>query len=486
MPKGGFTVRFAGDAGDGVRFLGARLAESALRAGLPVAARDDPPAEIRAPADALSGARAVTLRIGPGRGVPSDRADFVLALNGAATELFDWPEAELIFDQGRCDCSGRPGALGLPLAALTRDAGGPGANTDRDAARAVRFLVLGLTLGRFGLPLDGELAWARERLAQNPPAANAAARALRAGAELAAGHFPAPRPRPAKSPEPGELLTGPEALTRGLSVAATLAGVKLVIAAVAVPPFAEMAALTDDDPAAVALGAGRGGALGVALTAGPALGAALAVLELAVAARTPMVLVHSPRRTRGPGFPDPWGQPDLLAATRTGALVLSAGTPGELFAGCVEAARHAFQSRGPVVLLIEPAVMLAAESGRVPRAFPPIRRAPMTDSRAATLDGGVDWPESVAEVGGPVAVASFGACSGVVSEAIGGALPHARLGQLWPTPSCPPGVKRVVAVESGGSRLAELLRGAGWPAEALPLLPLSTLARRLRVAGDSP
>ena len=393
MP-GGFAVRFAGDFGDGVQFLGSRFAAAALRAGLRVATRADPPAEIRAPVDSPAGAQAVTVRVGPGLGVPGEAADFVAALGPAALPLFDWPGAELLIDSARCDAGESPRAVGLPLAALTLDAGGPGVRTPRDAERSTRYLILGLALARFGLPIDGEIGHARGVLALNPPAAEAAARALRAGAELAAGHFPAPGPLPEPG-EAGELVPAAEALARGLSAAATLAGARLVAAHAAVPPFVELpglALIRDDDPAAVALGAGRGGALGVALTAGPALAAALPIIDLALSARIPLLLIHAPRRTRGPGHPEPWAQPDLPAVAHSGALVLSASSPGELYAAAIAAARAAWHSGGPVVVLAEPALMLAAESVRLPRALAPIRAATHPTGRGATLGGAIEWP----------------------------------------------------------------------------------------------
>ena len=183
IPPPALTVRFAGDAGDGVTLLGARLA-AAGRAGYAVATRADPPGEIRSVPGAQAGVHAVQVRVGPPPAlVPGPAADLLVALNPAAAAVYGpllSPGGEVVVNTDAGPVPPGP-ARGWPLTTLTRAAVAPCKLSARDAGRCTHFFVLGVTLAYAGLPADEALGWVRRTLADNPPAADAAGRAVRAG-----------------------------------------------------------------------------------------------------------------------------------------------------------------------------------------------------------------------------------------------------------------------------------------------------------------
>ncbi len=531
MPRDATTVRFAGDAGDGVRLLGARLAAAAVRAGYAVATRFDPPAEIRSPPGTRPGVHAVQVRFGRSPALlPGDRADCLFALNPAALEIYSphlGPGGSLIVnaDSYTPDNLDAAGIIGDPLATvpessvlfltgLTREAVAGCKLSARDAGRCMHFFVLGLALGLCGLPADEAFRWSKERLSQNPPAADAAGRAIRAGAALAATLTLLERP-PLATPPDGtvRLWNGLEAVALGLVAGADAAGRGLVLAGtpgipagglldiLARPEFVRRGVRTvpDDDPAAVAIGAGYAGHLGVAVVGGPGLTDAAGVVGLASAAGVPLVVVHTPRATRGPGLPDPFAQPDLLAAVhgRAGdlpAIVLAPRSPADGFATASEAVRLTFEQRRPVVVLVDAVLAVSEESGAVP----------VVAGASVVAAGGGPWPGVAAgrhrtgvelrrppelapnvvpdlavdgDTGGLLVVgfgATFGAIQGAVDQlrAAGVSAGHAHVHHLSPLPANTLGVlaaaRRVAVVEGNGGQLLALLRG-GMSADVIHL-----------------
>ena len=515
MPPSALTVRFAGDAGDGVTLLAARLA-AAGRIGYAVATRADPPAEIRSPPGTLAGVGAVQVRVGraPAR-MPTKQADLLVALNPAAVAVYGHlltPPGMVVAntDAFTPDAIAAAGLTGDPLAhlpgsvrawpltALTRAAVAGCKLSARDSGRCTHFFVLGVILAAAGLPTDEALGWVRRTLADNLPAADAAKRAIRAGAAFGAdqfgavGHLGAPDlARP-----PVRLWHGLDAVAAGLAAAADRAGLKLVVAGLPVlpagglldefsrPAFRRLGVvvLADADPAGVAVGAGYGGALGVAVVAGTGLTDAAGVIALAATAGVPLVIVHAPRPTRGPGLPRPADQADLLAAIhgRPGdpaAFVLAPSSPADAFPTAFTAARLALEHARPAVLVLDPILCVSSETGPVPveaalpRVHPVARPGPGTPGRMdagpppAALELTADGPT------GGLLVLAWGTTYGGVAEAVGElraaghAAAHAHLRHLHPLPAnlaelCD-NFGRVVVVEGNAGQLAGLVRAAG-------------------------
>lgn len=521
MPRDATTVRFAGDAGDGVRLLGTRLAAAAVRAGYAVATRFDPPAEIRSPPGTRPGVSAFQVRFGrPPPLLPGDRADCLFALNPAALAIYTphlGPDGALVvnadaFTSDTLEAAGVAGdplaavpkAGVLPLTGLTREAVAGCKLSARDAGRCTHFFILGVALGLCGLPTDEALKWARERLSQNPPAADAAGRALRAGAALADTLTLFDWPLPAL-PSDGamRLWNGLEAVALGLVAGAEAAGRGLVLAGTTGPPSGGLLdiltrpefrrrgvrVVPDDDPAAVAVGAGYAGHLGVAAVSGPGLTDAAGVVGLASAAGVPLVVVHAPRATRGPGLPDAFAQPDLLAAVhgRAGALpaiVLAPRSPADGFAAVFEAVRLTLERRRPVLVLVDAVLAVADESGPVPVAagLPGITPAgpppPGTPGGRQSVGATLSLPAASTydplpdlEVFGDPAgllVVGFGATFGALRGAVGlvraAGVPagHAHFRHLSPLSANTLGVLaaagRVAVVEGNAGQLLALLR----------------------------
>ena len=208
------------------------------------------------------------------------------------------------------------------------------------------------------------------------------------------------------------------------------------------------------------------------------------MVALAGAAGVPLVLVHAPRPTRGPGLPRPADQGDLLAAVhgRAGAapaFVLAPRSPADALPTAFAAARLALEHGRPAILLLDPLLAVSGETGPVPAAadFPAFAAAPrpVPGTPGGEHRLGADPPAPAAlpdppavEVAGPAGgllVLSWGTASAAARAAAAAAgAGYAHLRHLHPLPAGLPavvaGAARVVVAEVNGGQLAALVRAA--------------------------
>ncbi len=339
----------------------------------------------------------------------------------------------------------------------------------------------------------------------------------------------APPAEPSAAPAQSRLTGGTDALALGLVSLAERAGRALVVAGGGEPPLGALldrlgrpdlrarrvTIAVDPEPAGVALGAAWGGAVGVALSAGPGLGDFGAVLALASAARLPLIVIHASGLGRGPGFSEFVRHPDTSAVMR--------GLPGEArpvvlavanAAAASETLAHAYQlavaSAGPAVVLVDALLTLSEELVALPPSAPLPAPPPgaagslgasLTREGSPQLDALAGSPllGALDDLGPPAPAAllvlSYGSAGGTVAEATDrlGApgVVHRHLTRLAPWPNHLGewlGAAQVVAVVEANRghlfaalcadfpRLAGRFRAARfapWPSLAEALRPLT-------------
>ncbi|WP_148571337.1 2-oxoacid:acceptor oxidoreductase subunit alpha [Nocardioides caldifontis] len=390
------VVRFAGDSGDGMQLTGGRFTQETARLGNDLATLPNFPAEIRAPQGTLAGVSSFQIHFA-GRQVrtPGDSPDVLVAMNPAAlrANVGDLrPGATVIVDSH--DFTGRSlakagyatdplddGTLGhldvqaVDMTALTVEAVRPFGLSRKDAARTKNMFALGLVSWMYGRPVDGTVAFVKQRFARTPELRDANVAALRAGwnyGETTEAFAVTYRVKPAATP-PGtyRTITGNTALSYGLVAAGVRSGLTVFAGAYPITPASDIlhelskhkalgvtTVQAEDEIAAVgaALGASYGGALGVTTTSGPGLALKAETIGLAVMLELPLVVVDVQRGGPSTGLPTKTEQADLLQALhgRNGEApvpVVAPRSPADCFDAALEAARIAVTYRTPVLLL---------------------------------------------------------------------------------------------------------------------------------------
>jgi 2-oxoglutarate ferredoxin oxidoreductase subunit alpha len=405
------TVRFAGDAGDGMQLVGAQFTNASAALGNDVSCLLDFPAEIRAPRGTLAGVSGFQVHFSKHSiHTPGDALDTLVAMNPAAlrTNLADLLPGGILIansdtfvngDLQRAGYASNPlvdGSLrqyrvfAVPLDQLNREAVAQIKLSPREADRCKNFFSLGLVCWLFERPLEPTLAWIKERFAKNPAVLEANSRTLRAGhhygettAALAV-RFRVPRADLPKGRY--RKVTGNEALVLGLVAAAARANLPLVFAGAPSVPASDIlhqlaelkhhgicSLQAEDEIAALsmALGAAFGGALGVTATSGPGMSLSAEGLGLAVMAELPCVIVNVQRGGPSTGLPTKTEQADLFQALfgRHGECplpVLAPSSPADCFTTVFEAVRLAVRFMTPVVLLSDLYLANSAEPWKIP------------------------------------------------------------------------------------------------------------------------
>ena len=407
------TIRFAGDAGDGMQLVGAQFTAASALLGNDVRTLPDFPAEIRAPAGSLAGVAGFQVHIGR-RAVhtPGDVLDALVAMNPAALQanLPDLTPGGILIvnsdaftpdDLQKADYARNPlgdnslagyRLFAVPMHALNRAALAQLNLSPKEADRCRNFFALGLVSWLYGRPLEPTLAWIRAKFAKNPAVLEANTRTLKAGHQFGETTDALPmRYRVAAAPlAPGKYrrITGSEALTLGLVAAAKVAGVPLVFAGFPMTPASDilqhMAQLAQYDvrcvqaedhlaAAGMALGASFAGALGVTATSGPGLSLQAETLGLGAMAELPCVIIDVQRAGPSTGMPTKTEQADLLQALygRHGECplpVLAPSSPADCFTMSYEAARLALRYMTPVIVLADAYLAHSAEPWKIPAA----------------------------------------------------------------------------------------------------------------------
>jgi 2-oxoglutarate ferredoxin oxidoreductase subunit alpha len=400
------SLRIAGDAGDGIPFLGQQLAQLLARTVSSLLLLADPPAEIRAPAGMLSAALAYQVRCGAGVTSVREPLDLLIALSPAALQLARAelaPGALLLLHAERFTNEDLPSqddplwanyqVWPLPITSWNRTALAARKLSHPESDRCQNFFVLGLLAWMLALPLDPVQEWLQTTFVRKPEMAEASERSLLAGwaqaREIGLPRLEIPVGSP---PAPGlhRLLSGVEALTLGMLTAAHQAQRSLLVAACAAPATAELLAAvhevacdrlvamaSEDEAGAIgaALGAAFGGSVGIALSSGPGLSVQSELLGLAVLAELPLVLVHVQHGGPALALPRHVEQADLAAALhgRTGdapLVVLAQATPAEGVELLSEAVHLATEWMTSVVVLSDVHLLHMSDIAIIPELLP--------------------------------------------------------------------------------------------------------------------
>lgn len=405
------TIRFAGDAGDGMQLAGAQFAAASAWFGNDVVTLPDAPAEIRAPAGTLAGVAGFQVHVGRRQvHTPGDTLQALVAMNPAAlkTSLADLDAGGTLiinsdaFTQDAHQWAGymrnplEDGSLNsyrvlaAPMHALTRDALAPLKLSAREIERCRNFFALGLASWLYERPLEPVLDWIRVKFAKNLAILEANSRTLKAGHRFGqtTSQMRAPYRVPVEPIAPGKYrcVTGSEALVLGLVAAADVAGLPLVYAGFpGTPASAILQHLTElrefdvrciqaeDHLAAlsVAVGAAFGGALGATAASGLGLSMQSEALSLAAMAELPSVVINVQRAGPSTGMPGKTEQADLLQALygRHGECplpVLAAASAADCFATVYEASRLALRYMTPVIVLADAYLASCGERWQIP------------------------------------------------------------------------------------------------------------------------
>jgi 2-oxoglutarate ferredoxin oxidoreductase subunit alpha len=405
------TIRFAGDAGDGMQLVGTQFTTASAIHGNAVCTLPDHAAEIRAPVGTLAGVSGFQVHFSKHAiHTSGDRLNALVAMNPAALKanVSDLePKGLLIvntdgFTTDELDKAGystnplSDGSLSsfrvlpMPMDQLNREAVSRVNLSPREADRCKNFFALGLVFWLFERPMEPTLRWIRDTYAKNPAMIEANTRTLNAGyrygemcpalpvhyrvgkAEIPAGRY--------------RNISGTDAMTLGLLTAAQLTKLSLIFASFPLVPANELlhklceykqpnvkVIQAEDDLAAInlALGASFGGALGVTATTGPGLALQSETLGLAVMSELPCVVIDIQRAGPGNGMPSKTEQADLLQALhgRNGEsplIVLAVATPSDGFAVILEAVQLAIRHMTPVVVLADAYLIHSAERWQIP------------------------------------------------------------------------------------------------------------------------
>jgi len=400
------SVRFGGDAGDGVMLAGEQLTRASATLGNAVFTLPDHSAEIRAPHGSLAGVSAFQVRFGAEATTPGDRVHTLVAMNAAAlrtylpdvepggtvivnTDVFthdEWIKAGYERDPLADGTLAGYRVIRAPIESLNREAVAGLRLSAREADRCKSFFALGIVLWLYDRPLEPTMAWLRDRFPVQPDVYRANKRALRAG-----HHFGQTLARstttfrvPSRALAKGvyRRVTGATAMTLGLAAAATRTGREVFCAGFPVVPAAELfhrvmelrppgicPAQAEDEvgAAALAIGAAFGGSIGVALSGGPGLVLMSEILGLGVMAELPLVVIHVQQGGPGLGLPGRTEQADLMQSLfgRNGECplpILAAASPADGFDIVLEAVRLATRYMTPVIVLTDVYLTQAGET----------------------------------------------------------------------------------------------------------------------------
>lgn len=404
------SVRFGGDAGDGVMLAGEQLTRASASLGNAVFTLPDHPSEIRAPHGSLAGVAAFQVRFGAAADTPGDCVHTLVAMNAAAlranlpdvqpggtvivnTDVFmpdEWVKAGYERDPLADGTLAGFQVIRAPIDTLNREAVAGLRLSARESDRCKSFFALGLVFWLYDRPLEPTVEWLKDRFPAQPDVFRANKRALRAG-----HHFGLTVARStetfrviARALDAGiyRRVSGATAMTLGLAAAAARTGREVFCAGFPVVPAAELfhqvkelrppgicAAQAEDEvgAASLAIGAAFGGAIGVVISGGPGLGLMSEILGLGVMAELPMVMIHIQQGGPGLGLPSRTEQADLLQALfgRNGECplpVVAPASPADGFDTTLEAIRLATRYMTPVIVLADVYLMQAAEVWPVP------------------------------------------------------------------------------------------------------------------------
>ena len=409
--KSEIVVRFAGDSGDGIQFVGTQFTKAAaLLAGNDVHTFPDFPAEIRAPAGTLAGVSGFQVRLSDAPiHTAGDLADVLVVMNpaglkknstclkeGALIVLNDdqFSEREIAkagyeYDPLKRDDLSACRVLKLPINTLTLKILEDNPLSRSQKLKSKNMWVLGVIYWLFNRELSLTLEMLEKKFGtQAQGMANQiclkAGYAYAEASELFTEQFTVKK---ACLPQGRyRQLTGNEALALGCIVAAQRAERTLFLSSYPITPASSVLhAVTqyrdpkvktfqaEDEIAAMSasLGAAFGGSLAVTITSGPGMDLKNEAIGLGVMAELPVVIINIQRAGPSTGMPTKTEQSDLLQALygRHGESplpVLAASSPGDCFHIVLEAFEWTMRYQTPVILLSDGYLSNGAEPWRVP------------------------------------------------------------------------------------------------------------------------
>ena len=280
--------------------------------------------------------------------------------------------------------------LKVPLSTLTRNALKDHPLKLTEVERCKNFFALGMLFWLYSRKADHTISWIQKKFSKRPEIANANIAAVKAGYNFADITETLPvqyEVNKAKlAPGTYRKITGNEASAIGLVTAATLAGKTLFYGSYPITPassilhelatykhFGVKTFQAEDEIAAcgVAVGASFGGHIGVTGTSGPGICLKAEMMNLAVMAELPLVVINVQRSGPSTGMPTKTEQTDLLQALygRNGEspiVILAPQSPSDCFMMSVEAVRIAVKYMTPVVILSEGNLANGAEPWKLP------------------------------------------------------------------------------------------------------------------------
>jgi 2-oxoglutarate ferredoxin oxidoreductase subunit alpha len=404
-------IRFAGDSGDGMQLTGDQFTDTSAIMGNDIATLPDFPAEIRAPQGTLPGVSSFQIQFSKNEiYTAGDAPDVLVVMNPAALKvnINDLQKGGLLvvnsdsFNEDNLKKAGwktNPledatladfSVMKVPFSSLTKNALVEAKIKPSEIDRSKNLFALGLMFWMYGRTPDHTIKWIHEKFSKRPEIAEANIMALKAGYNYGDITETAPSRYIIKKAviKPGSYrkITGNEATALGLIAAAEMADKTILYGTYPITPASNIlhelskrknyrikTLQAEDEIAAcgAALGASFGGQIGVTATSGPGVCLKSEMINLALMAELPLVILNVQRGGPSTGLPTKTEQSDLLQCMygRNGdspVAIVAASTPANCFDYVMETVRLAVQFMTPVFFLSDGYIANGAEPWSLP------------------------------------------------------------------------------------------------------------------------
>ncbi len=405
------TIRFAGDSGDGMQLTGDQFTDTSAMMGNDIATLPDFPAEIRAPQGTLPGVSSFQIQFSKNEiYTAGDAPDVLVVMNPAALKvnINDLKKGGLLvtntdsFNEDNLKKAGwktNPlddntlkdfSVLKVPFSSLTRNALVEAKIKPSEIDRCKNMFALGLMFWMYGRSMEHTVKWVQDKFGKKPEIAEANIMALKAGYNYGDITETLPSRYIIKKADiqPGtyRMITGNEATALGILAAAQLSGKDVLYGTYPITPasnilhelskrknFRVKTLQAEDEIAAcgAALGASFGGQLGITATSGPGICLKSEMINLAVMAELPLIIINVQRGGPSTGLPTKTEQSDLLQCMygRNGdspVAIVAPSTPSNCFDYMLEAVRIAVTYMCPVFYLSDGYLANGAEPWKLP------------------------------------------------------------------------------------------------------------------------
>ena len=394
-----------------MQLTGDQFTDTSAIMGNDVATLPDFPAEIRAPQGTLPGVSSFQIQFSHNEiYTAGDAPDVLVVMNPAALKvnLRDLVKGGLLvvnsdaFTEDNLKKAGWKSnpltdntlkdysLLQAPFSSLTKNALEGSGMKLSEIDRCKNFFALGFMFWIYGRTLDHSIKWVQEKFAKKPEVAEANIKALKAGYNYGDITETLPNRYVVKKADitPGTYrkITGNEATALGIIAAASLANKEVLYGSYPITPASnilhELAKRknfniktfqAEDEIAAcgAALGASFGGQIGITATSGPGICLKSEMINLALMAELPLVILNIQRGGPSTGLPTKTEQSDLLQAMfgRNGdspVAIVAASTPSNCFDYVIEAVRIALKYMTPVFFLSDGYLANGSEPWKLP------------------------------------------------------------------------------------------------------------------------